>query len=143
MRPDIRGGRGKKLTALAPLLSERGDELEADFQQFYGLDLNALVDGGEWRRAQVLAAQLPAESRVSRALYPQNAWGQAEYLLAYIADNVAFLRYEQGGGKRQKKPKAYPRPERAEAKRPVRPDERTVHGMSAEQVGRILGRPRG
>lgn len=80
---------------------------------------------------------------MSRALLPQNAWGQAEYLLAYIADNLAFMRYEQGGGKRQRKPKAYPRPERAEVPRAVRPDERTVHGMSTEQVGSILSRPRG
>lgn len=120
-------------------------ELEADFQQFYALDLNGLLDRGEWRRAAVLLSQLPADSRYVRAVQPALAWGPTEYLLAYIADSLAFLRFElthQNGGRGGRKPKPYPRPKAAEPPRKVRPEERTVHGMSADRVGEILMRPR-
>lgn len=141
MREALRGGRGKKLVGLAPLLAGHRDELEADFQQWYGLDLAHMLDAGEFRRARALAEQLPRASRTVRALQPKAAWGDAEYLLAYIADNLAYMRYEQGHSKkRRKKPKPYPRP--TEKGRP-RADERTVHGMSAERVGEILSRKRG
>ncbi len=79
-----------------------------------------------------------------RALEPALSWGGAEWLLAYIADNLANLRYEsaaRAGSKRARKPKPYPRP-KAPRKR-ARPDERTVHGMSRQAVGAILSKPRG
>lgn len=53
-------------------------------------------------------------------------------------DNLSYLRYEQGGGKGRK-----PKPvERPGSKRGKRKTDRTVHGMSAAQVGEILSRPR-
>lgn len=143
MRRPLRGGAGKKLIALAPWLSKYPGELEADFQQFYGLSLEGLLDGGEFGRAQALAAQLPRDSRTMRALEPSLAWGDAEHLLAYIADTLSFFRYENrtaNGARRTRKPKPYPRPK--PPKRRARPDERTVHGMSAQAVGEILSKPR-
>lgn len=66
-------GEGKKLAFLAYALRNRWCELLADFQQFYHLDLMALrVDESEYdlRRASALAAQLPPEGRVKRAIDP-------------------------------------------------------------------------
>ena len=137
MRQDLRGGGGKKLASLAPLLLECPGELEADFQQFYGLDLFALLDEGRWRRAASLAAQLPRESRTVARQDPRARWGDAEYLLALAVDNLAFMRYERTG--KGRKPKPVERPRKRAAKRQA---ERTVHGMSAARVGEILSRPR-
>lgn len=96
-----------------------------------------MIDAGEWRRAAVLAGQLPRGSRTLRAADPRLAWSETDYLLALAVDNIAFMRYEQGGGK-GRKPKQIERPHR---RAPARV-ERTVHGMSAERVGEILARPR-
>lgn len=114
----------------------------ADFQQFYGVDLLALVDAGEWERARVLASQLPRESRVLRAIEPSLAWGDVERLLASICDNLAFMRYERAvasGARVNGRPRPVRRP--GDGGRPVRV-QATVHGMSRERVGEILARPR-
>ncbi len=60
-----------------------------------------------------LAAQLPAQSRTVVAVDPRARWDEQAYLLALIADNLSFLRYEQAGGKGRKprqveRPKARP-----------------------------------
>lgn len=117
-------------------------ELYADFQQYYGLDLAALLDAWEWRRADMLARGLPRESRTLRSLDPRLEWGEAEYLLAAIADNIAFLRYESAassGAKRVRKPKPVKRPGKRGRKRS---QDRTVRGMSKSRVAEILSRPR-
>lgn len=89
-------------------------ELRADFQQYYGIDLCELLDGFEFERADVLARQLPAGSRTVSKLVPQSRWGDEEHLLALIADNLSYLRYEQSGG-RGRRPKPVPRPSGARA----------------------------
>lgn len=70
---------------------------------------------GDFARARVLAEQLPAGSRTVRRLEPRSEWDEKAYLLALIADNIAFQRYEQRGGK-GRKPQAVPRPKAAEKK---------------------------
>lgn len=125
------------------MLRDHAGELEADFQQYYGLDMRKLLEAGEFRRAEVLARQLPASSRTARAVEPRLEWDVGDYLLALVVDNLAFMRYEQtAGARRARKPKPLKRPG-AGARRAARTDERTVHGMSAEAVGEILSRPRG
>lgn len=105
----------------------------ADFQQFYGLDLEKLLEGGEFARARVLASQLPRESRTVRAVDPRAEWGQADHLLALIADNLAFLRYEQAGGK-GRKPKPLPRPQ-------AKPSRKKLN-LTAQQRHSLLFAPR-
>lgn len=109
----------------------------ADFQQYYGLDLWAMLDACELERAFELAVQLPQGSRTYRAIDPSTAWGPTEHLLALACDNLAFLRYEQAGG-RGPKPKPVERP-RAPKKWNT---EGTVHGKTAEQVAALLAAPR-
>ena len=55
-------------------------------------------------------------SRSVTAVEPRAAWGTTDYILAYIADNAAFQRYEQGGG-RGRRPKPLERPKAAPAAR--------------------------
>lgn len=118
-------------------MRDHGGELLADFQQYYGLDLRALMDGCEFERAHALAVNLPQGSRTFRAMDPSTAWGPTEHLLALVCDNLAFMRYEQAGG-RGPKPKPVGRP-RAPKKRNT---EGTVHGKTAEQVAALLAAPR-
>lgn len=105
----------------------------ADFQQYYGLDLETLLKGGEFARARTLASQLPRESRTVRAVDPRAEWGQTEHFLALIADHLAFLRYEQAGGK-GKKPKPLPRPKPKPSKRKL--------DLTAQQRHSLLFSPR-
>lgn len=49
---------------------------------------------------------------------PRAGWDEHAYLLALIADNLAYLRYERSGG-RGRKPKPVKRPEAARARRHV------------------------
>lgn len=85
----------------------------ADFQQYYGLDLELLWDRAEFRRIRVLASQLPTQSRTIVKLNPQAAWDEHAYLLALVADNLSFMRYEQTGGKgRKPKPLERPKPKK-------------------------------
>lgn len=87
----------------------------------------------------MLAEQLPADARTLRAADPRLAWSTEAYLLALVADNLSFLRYESAGG-RGRKPKPLKRPagQGARAKGPS-----AVRGMSPDEVMRILSAPRG
>ena len=74
------------------MLERHPDELLADFQETYRIDLWAMgLDGDELtievRRAAVLAAQLPRTSRVVRAMVPTAANGTVEQLLRQIELN--------------------------------------------------------
>ncbi len=95
--------------SLAPLLVESAGALRADIQQYYGLDSDELIRSGEFGRLRTLAEQLPAGSRTMAALDPRTGWGTSDWLLALVADQLAFMRYEQRGA-RGKKPKQVDRP---------------------------------
>lgn len=85
--------------------------MEADFAEFYGLNLREGAGGP--LHAACLAAQLPASSRTVRAEDPSCSWGSGEYLAALAVDHLAFLRYElaaMAGAKGARKPAAVPRP---------------------------------
>lgn len=58
--------------------------MRADFQQYYGLNLDGMGHGYSIEHAACLAAQLPRESRTIRAISPAAAWGWTENLLANI-----------------------------------------------------------
>lgn len=85
------------------------DEMLADFQQFYGLDLGELMLHGEFSRAVALASQLPARSRLVTSMRPELAWDERTYILAGIHDTLAGIAHGLGGGKGAK-PKPIPRP---------------------------------
>lgn len=93
-----------------------GDELFADFRQYYGLDLYAMIDGGEFGEINALTRQLPLESRTLKRLHPELEWSESTYILALIADQLANIAYGLGGGK-GKKPKPIPRPKAKKKKK--------------------------
>ena len=69
---------------LARCEAEAPDELRADFQQFYGLDLDGMGSAYTVDHAACLAAQLPSDSRTVRRIDPGRSWGWCEHLLANI-----------------------------------------------------------
>lgn len=101
-----------KLTSLGWLLLAHGAALEADFQQFYGLELGACSP----RRAWVLAQHLPREARVTRAIDEEATWGAQEHLLANVVDllqlsNWLYIAAHTGEkGRPPKKPEPLRRP---------------------------------
>lgn len=79
-----RGGRGKKLTVLARLVKQHPAQLRADFQQFYGLNLDGMGTDYSVLHAADLAAQLPQESRCVAVESQPASWTRSERLLALI-----------------------------------------------------------
>lgn len=92
----------KKLAILAYALRDHPDELLADFQQYYGLDLWRLnladeAWRGDLRRAAALAAQLPPEGRVMAAINPVGRHGTEAWLLRQIELDIRSLGVGEDG----------------------------------------------
>lgn len=109
-------------------------ELAADFQQYYGLDLDALMGTFDYARVRLLVEQLPAGSRTVARMEPRAAWSEESYLLALIADNLSFMRYEQSGGK-GRKPRPLDRPK-------AKPKQKKHIDVSGERIEALLFAPR-
>lgn len=76
------------------------DQLEADFQHYYGLDLRDLFTGKlSFRRAAVLTAGLPPGAGIRRLYGGESAWSDETTLIAQLVDLVANLSYQLAGGK--------------------------------------------
>lgn len=109
------------------------DELRADFQQFYGLNLDRL--GVDYTRAHAaaLCVQLPRESRLVRAMEPANEWGDAEYIAHAMEHTLRVLAWQNGSGRKSDFPKPMPTP--ADRARVSKKLDRT----NVDRVNRILG----
>lgn len=105
--------------SLAYSYSKHFDELYADFQSYYGLDLYDFVDdlsGTETTktvlRAAILCEQLPRDSRSKRAISPALSWSDESYLLArceYMLRVIAWMFSEDGSkGNNRPEPIATP-----------------------------------
>lgn len=81
----------------------------ADFQQYYSLNLYLLFESCEFKRIDTLTRQLPLQSRTCIKQDGRARWDEECYLLALIADHLAYLRYEHAGGK-GKRPEQIKRP---------------------------------
>ena len=92
------------------LVLEGRGELIADFQQYYTLDFCELFNRCEFERIDILTRQLPSTSRTVVKQDGRARWSEEMYMLALIADHLAFLRYEHAGGK-GKRPEAIKRPQ--------------------------------
>lgn len=100
--------------ALEVALARHHDELVADFQQFYGLNLLSMDMGGavvsaEAERAALLCAQLPVESRTVRAESP-DAMPYDSQVLRLVEYECRVLLYAMGGGKGSRTPDPLPLP---------------------------------
>lgn len=70
------------------------DELRADFQQYYGLNIDRMCADYSPEHAAALLAQLPPGSRTYRSERPELAWGYTEALLASIEYSLRVLRWQ-------------------------------------------------
>lgn len=65
--------------------------MEADFQQFYNLDMWSLVNSGGLKRAARLLWQLPKESRFLNAIDPMAAWDWSDLFLMQMNQSLRQL----------------------------------------------------
>lgn len=102
-------------------------------QEVYNIDISA--PACDIAHICCCAAQLGPTSRVARTLSPANQWNEEDYLLAYIADNVAALAWGLSGGDDKDKPKPVPRPVKTAHEKHV--------SMKKEKLDKLLFGPRG
>lgn len=79
-------------------------ELRADFQQYYGLNLDGMGDAYSVTHAACLAVMLPGESRTMRAIDPACAWGLDQMLTAATANAARAIAWAMSGGKASDRP---------------------------------------
>ena len=100
---------------LAGAYAKYPDELTADLQEIYGVNLwsrgNRLALMGDEstpavRRLAALTAQLPPTSRIAQAEHTENAWTVTDYLIRNLEYQVRMLCWGLAGGD-----KAGPKPE--------------------------------
>ena len=86
-------------------LGRHEDELRADFQQFYGIDLDAAVDGAHTaRHCGALVAQMPAGARIRVCESDDERWSMESSMLALVANEINALIYMFGAKKGDRKP---------------------------------------
>lgn len=90
------------------MLAACGDELRADFQRYYGLNLDDMGKTYTVAHAAALARNLPAGSAVHRALNPALEWADSDYLLMQIEYDIRLLAWSLAGGKKSRSPKPKP-----------------------------------
>lgn len=101
------------MIGLSDLLRRYGEAIEADFQQYYGIDLWRSVGRTiPWARVRRLVRSLPDDSRfvsavagdtpsgVGRGALPDvTGWPRRDRLLASIIDELAIANWQRGQGK--------------------------------------------
>lgn len=115
-------------------MSAHESALRADFQRFYGLNLDGLGDEYTVEHAGALFEHLPKESATVKEIDPSQEWGPVEYLLARIEYDLRCLAY---GGKGPR-PKPMKTPADC-AKRKAHGPKASKHEMS--KVADALGIP--
>lgn len=84
------------------------DELEADFQQYYGLNLEDIGGNLSVRHAALLAAHLPPESRCLSILNPDFGWSKEMHLMTKMEHEMRVLLWQQSQSKNNRTP--FPKP---------------------------------
>ena len=92
----------KKLKALAAELSEHEDELRADLQQYYGIDLDR-AEAGEHAALHVaaLTVQLPQNARVRVAADKDNMWTLPEVVGVTLLNAFNHFMWAMGDPKKR------------------------------------------
>ncbi|MDA3643779.1 hypothetical protein OU416_06905 [Saccharopolyspora indica] len=97
------------------MIDRCGEQILADFQQYYGLDLAQVIRPGSGYspiRVLYLIRQLPLESRTYAEIRGGAqfvGWGQDRYLLANVIDAIQQTTYAVVAANSKRKPKA-PKP---------------------------------
>ena len=117
--------RTKKLLILLNLLDECPDELEADFQRVYGIDIRQMGRIGVAHCA-VLASQLLVPGTLVAGHYDVTAgWSRTEVLLGQLLDEFRTFEWGLGGGKGKQPESCIPR-----SHRQLRPGESRHYGTA-------------
>lgn len=130
--------RRKKLIALAAALEEDQGAVRADFQQYYGLNLDEMGERFSTLHAADLLVELPDDSRTMMRGSDGGAWTFDRTLAAMqlnALNTIAWLQSADGQKGRNR-----PRPVGPFAKKPRRIE---AMAMTVEELDEILSRPRG
>lgn len=128
--------------ALADAWMHWPDELTADLQQYYGVnlfqhlpDLMGERTNGDIQWLSVLTAQLPSDSRTAITQHPENAWDESTYLLRQIDYVLRMTTWALAGGD-----KSGPKPEPVYAPAEIISNERAVEQAEslATTVAKLL-----
>ena len=117
------------------------DELEADFQETYNLDI-ATVPAS---RAARLMFQLPRKSRLFRKLYPEGQYDEMDMVAIAQMNSLSFLAWTKtkaAAKKGAKPPKPYLPPAIEKAQKKANLAKKDVKVMSVDDVKALLARPR-
>lgn len=97
---------------LAGFMVRHPAELRADFQQYYGLNIDGMGTDYSMLHAADLAVQLPRDSRTFRAGNRELEWTDRDYMLWSIEYSLRVLRWQptKDGQKGRNKPKPLPTP---------------------------------
>ena len=123
------------------MLAKAPDRLRADFQRFYGLDLDMVGHGIRCRRAADLATRLPREACVWQAFDKRMEWTVTDWLLASIADNTNFIAWTKTKDASRRGAKW-----KGRVARPGEARGHAAHGTTAvapDELAELLSRPRG
>lgn len=117
------------------------DLVEADFQQYYTLDIARVPSA----RAARLLFQLPNDSRVVRQIHPINNWDWTHLLLNRIGYWVEILAWQKTKDGQKKTPQNQPKPYKppfmlSAAERDAMNAENESHSL--DDIKAILGRSR-
>ena len=95
------------------MLNSRPDELRADFQRVYGLNIDDMGESYSVHHAAVLAAMLPNDSLVFKVANPALEWSESMYMLRNIEFMLRVLAWQntKEGQKGRRKPKPIETPE--------------------------------
>ena len=124
---------------LATALREHESAVRADFQQFYGLNIDGMGRDFSTTHAADLLVELPGESRIKRTYGGDGTWDFDRLLASLTVDalNLIVWQRTKDGQKGRNRPK------------PITPQPkaggRNIGGasMSIEELNEILSRSRG
>lgn len=106
---------------LAAVEYEHPDELRADLQQYYGINIDGMGVDYTHAHAAVLMRQLPLTSRLARIADPDSAWTDETHFLAAIEYDLRILAWQKTKdaqhGRNKPKPNKTPREIDKERKR--------------------------
>lgn len=122
--------------ALATVEDEYPDALRADFQQYYGLNIDGMGTKFTHAHAAVLMLQLPSTSRLSKKINYDNEWDDSTYLLAAIEYDLRILIWQntKDAQRNRNKPKPNTTPHDLAEKR------KRAEGFDRGFIDSILGK---
>lgn len=111
------------------------DEIEADFQQYYGINFETSFDEYSVRHISLLAAQLPPDARCFKSL-SSHEWSEQMHMLANMEHELRMLIWIQAN--QYSKHRTQP-PKRIQSPAERKKFEQRVQSTDIDELNRILG----